>query len=322
MLPDVEGGIAMWRGESTDQGLALRRYAPHITPMKNWDEIRTALHVAQSGTVSGAADVLGVHHATVIRHIDALETQLGVKLFQRHARGYTATEAGMELLQVAQVTEDQFAQLANRLGGQDNSVSGELVVTSLTLLSPFLAPILTKYQQLHPNLTIRFLTGARVFRLEYGEAHVALRAGPAPDQPDSVVQPFGTIRMGLYASQSYVEECGLPKGPQDFGNHRFVTYDGVSRAPYAQWMDANVPRDRCLFRSTENRVLRDAVVGGAGIGFIAEHLAKTEPNLVAVMPPLDAWHAPMWVVTHMDLHRTAKVQSFLAFLKTHSLSDG
>ncbi len=51
-------------------------------------------------TVSGAAEVLGVHHATVIRHIDALEQRLGVKLFQRHARGYTATEAGQDLLQV------------------------------------------------------------------------------------------------------------------------------------------------------------------------------------------------------------------------------
>ena len=52
-----------------------------------WDEIRTAYQVARLGTVSGAAEVLGVHHATVIRHIDALEKRLGVKLFQRHARG-------------------------------------------------------------------------------------------------------------------------------------------------------------------------------------------------------------------------------------------
>ena len=57
--------------------------------MDGWDEIRTAYHVARVGTVSGAAEVLGVHHATVIRHIDALEEKLGVKLFQRHARGYT-----------------------------------------------------------------------------------------------------------------------------------------------------------------------------------------------------------------------------------------
>ena len=61
--------------------------------MENWDEVRTAFQVARMGTVSGAAEVLGVHHATVIRHIDAIEGRLGVKLFQRHARGYTPTEA-------------------------------------------------------------------------------------------------------------------------------------------------------------------------------------------------------------------------------------
>lgn len=45
--------------------------------MENWDEVRTAYQVSRLGTVSGAAEVLGVHHATVIRHIDALEARSG-----------------------------------------------------------------------------------------------------------------------------------------------------------------------------------------------------------------------------------------------------
>jgi len=93
--------------------------------MENWDEVRTAYQVARMGTVSGAAEVLGVHHATVIRHIDAIEARLGVKLFQRHARGYTPTEAGLDLLRVAQATDDQFSQLVGRLKGVGDDVSGE-----------------------------------------------------------------------------------------------------------------------------------------------------------------------------------------------------
>lgn len=92
--------------------------------MENWDEIRTAMHVAQRGTVSGAAEAMAVHHATVIRHIDALEARLGVKLFQRHARGYTPTEAGRDLLSVAQTTQEQFSGLASRIKGQTGSISG------------------------------------------------------------------------------------------------------------------------------------------------------------------------------------------------------
>ncbi len=77
--------------------------------MENWNEIRTAAQVARSGTISAAADVLGVHRATVNRHIDALESALGAKLFQRHARGFTPTELGRELLRVADATGEQFA---------------------------------------------------------------------------------------------------------------------------------------------------------------------------------------------------------------------
>ena len=108
--------------------------------MDNWDEIRTAYQVARLGTVSGAAEVLGVHHATVIRHIDALENSLGAKLFQRHARGYTATEAGQDLLSVAGVASDQFTQLAGRIKGRGDEVTGDLIVTSLGSLSPLLVP--------------------------------------------------------------------------------------------------------------------------------------------------------------------------------------
>ena len=114
--------------------------------MDSWDEIRTAYHVAQAGTVSGAAEALGVHHATVIRHINALEERLGVKLFQRHSRGYTATEAGADLLQVAKTTDDQFSQLEGRIKGSGKGVSGDLVVTSLARLSPLMVPGLTEYQ--------------------------------------------------------------------------------------------------------------------------------------------------------------------------------
>ena len=171
--------------------------------MDNWDEIRTAYEVARAGTVSGAADMLGVHHATVIRHIDALEQRLGVKLFQRHARGYTATEAGQDLMQVATATDDQFTQLAGRIRGQGEGVSGDLVVTSLAMLSPMLTPSLARFRAANPEVTVRYLTGDRLFRLEYGEAHVAIRAGKAPDQPDNVVQAFCTQQMHLVACLLY-----------------------------------------------------------------------------------------------------------------------
>jgi DNA-binding transcriptional LysR family regulator len=284
--------------------------------MENWDEFKTAYHVARLGTVSGAAEVLGVHHATVIRHIDALEARLGAKLFQRHARGYTATEAGLDLLQVAKATDDQFGQLVSRIKGRGTEVRGDLVVTSLISLSPRVAPLLVEFQKQHRDVVVRYLTGDRLFRLEYGEAHVAIRAGNAQDQPDNVVQPLPELKIGAYASASYVAEYGIPEGENDYAQHRFVAHDNPeSRAPYYKWLHAHVPAASITFRSTDPLAMEAAVRAGAGIGFLPEIEARNDPDLVQIHAPRPEWAGPMWLVTHVDLHRTTKVQALLKFLK-------
>lgn len=290
--------------------------------MDNWDEIKTAYHVARLGTVSGAADVLGVHHATVIRHIDALEGRLAVKLFQRHARGYKATEAGEDLLRVAEATNDQFSQLASRLKGRGDSVSGELVVTSLAELTRVVAPVLVAFQKQNPDVVVRFLTGDRLFRLEYGEAHVAIRAGAVPQQPDNVVQPLMKMRVGLYAHKSYIAEFGLPETTEAYANHRFVVHDDLeNRAPFFGWLRSILPEKAMSFRCTEWNAMVDAIMTGAGIGFLSLKDARDNPDLVEVHPPLPEWDSPLWLVTHVDLHRTLKVQTFLTFLKESLKGD-
>ncbi|SPF77470.1 LysR family transcriptional regulator [Pseudoprimorskyibacter insulae] len=285
--------------------------------MDNWDEVRTAFHVARAGTVSGAADALGVHHATVIRHVDALEARLGVKLFQRHARGYAPTEAGVDLLRVAESADSQFQQLAGRLRGQGAGVSGELIVTSLVHVSHMMVPMIARFQEAHPDVVIRYITDERLFRLEYGEAHVAIRAGVTPPQnPDNVVQPLMEDPAALYASAAYIDKYGRPETEVQLAEHRFVAHDNTgSRAPTEQWLRANVPPDRVVFRSGDPRIMAMAVESGVGLGFMSVAMGDASPDLMQVMPPRDDWTATLWLVTHVDLHRTAKVQAFLSHLK-------
>lgn len=290
--------------------------------MDNWDEIRTAYHVARAGTVSGAAQVLGVHHATVIRHIDALEDQMGVRLFQRHARGYTPTEAGADLLRVAQATDDQFSQLEGRIRGQGDTVTGDLVVTSLASFSHVMTPILVRFQQAHPEVSVRYLTGSRLFRLEYGEAHVAIRAGSPPDQPDNVVQKLTIENIALYGSKEYVAQNGMPATEDDLKTHRFISYDRPqSRAPFHEWLKENIPSERVTFKVADDNSLHQAILAGAGLGFMLERMAGCHPELVEVLPSRKEWAAPLWLVTHVDLHRTAKVQTFLTFLKAEMAAE-
>ena len=297
--------------------LALVRGLGEGGDMENWDEIRTAMHVAQRGTVSGAADAMAVHHATVIRHIDALEARLGVKLFQRHARGYTPTEAGRDLLSVAQTTQEQFSGLASRIKGQTGSISGELVVTSIVELSQFITPALAEFQAIHPDVTVRFLTGGRLFRLEYGEAHVAIRAmrqGARADQPDNVVQPFARSTTGLVAAQSYIDRNGMPQTEADLAQHHFVGLES-STAPFNDWLAEVAPLNRITFRVDDTAAMRDAIVAGAGIGFMPSYHIGQYPNLVKILTPRQTWGTDFLLITHVDLHRTAKVQALLTFLK-------
>ncbi|WP_116085450.1 LysR family transcriptional regulator [Tropicimonas sp. IMCC34011] len=281
----------------------------------SWDEIRTAYQVARLGTVSGAAQALGVHHATVIRHVDALEARLATKLFQRHARGYTPTDNGEELLKVAAALDDQLEQLTGRLKGRGTDVSGELVVTTILALAPRLTPILQDFMEEHPGVRIRFITDSRLFRLEYGEAHVALRFGAQPKEPDNIVQKIGETSIGLYASRAYVDRYG-PMKEGEWTKHRFISPDMEdSRAPFARWMDATIPVEQIVFRANDTRVSRDAIEAGLGCGFMFRWDAEERDDIVQMLAPREDWATPIWLVTHVDLHRTARVHAFTSFLK-------
>jgi len=280
-----------------------------------WDEVRTAWMVARAGTVSGAAEALGVHHATVIRHVDALEARLGVKLFQRHPRGYTPTEAGSALAQVGQVTDEQFAQLAARLTGLGTGISGDLIVTTLPEMAALVLPALTALQHAHPELRLRLRTEARVLRLEYGEAHVAVRAGARPVEPDAVAQRFRVLPTALYAHPDYLARAGRPEDEAELAGHDFIApEDPENRAPFNQWLRKTLPLARLVCRSDSATAQTAAIRAGLGLGFVPVALAHED--MVQVLPPRPEWEVPLWLVTHVDLHRTAKVQAALAALKS------
>lgn len=284
--------------------------------LENWDEVRTAYHVARLGTLSAAAELLGVHHSTVIRHIDALEKRLGSKLFQRHPRGYTPTEAGLDLLKVGAATEDQLNQLAGRLRGKSETVSGELIVTTLSGLSPQLTPLLIEFQQEYPDVTINLIAEERRLRMEYGEAHVALRAGAKPQEPDNIVQSLARFPVALFAHRDYVNKFGALKGKDDIPNHRFVIESrNTGRTPFSKWVRDNIPDETVFYRASQMRSLEDAIHAGAGIGFLSLWSGRSNPELVQMMPTHAEWDAHLWLVTHVDLHRTAKVQAFVSFIK-------
>lgn len=285
--------------------------------MDKWTELRSAYLVAKLGTVSAAADTLGVHRATINRHIEALEQALGAILFQRHARGYTPTEAGCDMLETAARAEEMFNDLRGRNQGRNAQLSGELIVTTLSGIANLIMPALAAFRAAHPEVALTFATSTQLARLEYGEAHVAIRAGDKPEEPDYVVLPFREMRFTLYAHQDYLARHGKPQGLDDLNAHYFIgsLISETREPPYSAWMRAHISPTAFALKTPDPRAIFYGVLHGLGIGFLAEHEAAAYPELIPIVPPQAEWDGHLWIVTHVDLHRTSKVQAFIKLLR-------
>ena len=283
--------------------------------MDHWTEIRTAYGVARSGTVSKAAQKLGVHRATVNRHIDALEAEIGTRLFLRHRRGYELTDAGREFMEIAERSYDMLEDFFGRIRVQSADVEGEVIVATLFPLTDLILPAILEFRRHHPKTRVRVTTGDELARLELAEAHVALRVGSKATNADYVVQPFCTLDFALFAHRTYIDRHGRPQG-QDLTGHALVgNPDAHSAAPFEVWLATNVDPEQLVLVSANPKVLEDALRSGEGIGFMPVSYARTLPDLEQIVPALPDWQVESWLVTHVDVHRTDKVQSMLNCLK-------
>lgn len=285
--------------------------------MDKWTELRTAYQVAKFGTVSAASENIGVHRATVNRHIDILEEELGAPVFIRHAKGYTLTELGEELLRVAQKTEELMDDLSGRAKGGSMELEGEIIVTVLPHFTKMLTAPIEQFRAKNPNCRVTIIASEDLARLEYGEAHVAIRVGAKPDHLDYVVSDYGSIGLNLYAHDAYIQRKGMPKGAHDLADHEFaVPSQSEGRAPFMPWISENVSAAQISISSQHYSVVNEAVFAGLGLGFLTDVDVADRTDVHAVLPADNSWSIPVWLVTHVDLHRTEKVQAMLTCLKT------
>ncbi len=285
--------------------------------MDKWAELRTAYQVAKLGTVSAAAEVLGLHRATVNRHIDVLEAEIGARIFIRHARGYALTELGEDVLRVAQKTEQLIDDLAGRARGKETQIEGEIKITILAPFSGWLMDPILRFRQQNPHCRVLVDASDDLARLEYGEAHIALRAGPKPDHPDYVVSRYKNVSFNLYAHENYVTRHGLPRSADDLEGHTFVVPEAPEgRLPFGSWIKNHVHSDMIALTSRAVGVNSDAISAGVGLGFISDHEAQARGGFQRVLPPNRKWSVALWLVTHVDLHRTEKVQAMLRCIRT------
>lgn len=289
----------------------------------DWQDIKVAFEVARCGTLTAAANSMGVHHSTVLRRINHLEQALNARLFHRHARGYTMTEAGQKLFNHAQQINEQLEQLHHQIVAADTTLTGSLLVTTVSGFIDVLAPVCARFQQLHPQVRLEVLIDQRRLRLDHGQAHLAVRAGPQPDEGDYIAQHLTCLESGLYAHQRYLEKRAAPTSIEQLQDHALIS--GVagfnSRVPYFQWVDENMPHQSVTLRVSETTEATHAVVHGLGIGGMQHEVAKHFRGLTRILDDELTWQSDIWLVTHQQMHRSAKVQAFAELLKQHFRSE-
>lgn len=289
--------------------------------MDQWELVKTAYAVASRGTISAAAQDLDVHRATVLRHVNALEEMLGEAIFLRHAKGYTPTEAGMDLMRVARVTDEQITELFTRIRGQARQVTGELTITTIGGISPMLMPAITTYRRAHQGARVSYVTTARMLRLEYGEADVAIRAGARHDDEEHVSLDLAPFCVRLCASQAYLERAGHPRDLDALDGHAFVRRVRGARAPFERWLDDVVPAEAYVLECNDTGALHHGIASGMGIGFMSPYMLDHARDVVDIFPGVhvEAWSMPLWMLSHRDQYHTYKVRAFVEALGEHGL---
>jgi len=281
-----------------------------------WAEFRTAMMVAKLGSASAAASELGLHRATVTRHIETVEATLGTTLFLRHSRGLTMTDAGEDMLEVAGRVDDMLVDLRGKTRNQTGQLSGELKVTSLGGVVHFIMPAIRAYKKLFPEISVSYLSETKLMQLEYGDAHVAVRAGPKPTMPDYVVLPYQRIRFGLYGHREYLAETQGSTVTPDLASFDYIgSVDENTRAPYLKWLKSVYPNPNVAIRVNDFQCVLPAILAKLGVGTLAEVVAREFNNLVPIIPPSKETSFPLWIVMHRDLRKVAKVQEFVRILQ-------
>lgn len=281
----------------------------------NWDDIRIFLAVARAGQILGAAKRLGLNHATVARRITALETDLRAQLLTRRPSGTELTRAGEEFLLAAERMEAEMLGARSSVGDASVSISGTVRVGAPDGFGvAFLAPRLGELTKLHPDLNIELVPAPRSFSLSRREADIAVTV-ERPEQGRLVASKLVDYRLGLYAAKSYLTANGTPQTVEDLSAHRLVGYVEDLLANTSLAYSGEISKDyHPRFSVSSALGQTEAVRSGAGIGILHAFIARTDPNLVAVLPERQIKRAYFMVIheSMRSLQRIRTVADFIA----------
>jgi len=272
----------------------------------DWDDLRFYLAVARKGSIRAASEVLAVNPSTVSRRIDVLEKKLGVRLFERLPTGYVLTSTGEEIIESAQHIEDEVARLDRQVNGRDARLSGVLRITMPTILSThLLMPDLAAFAVSYPGIQLELAISNEELNLKKREADVAIRLTANPPEY-AVGRRILTPKKCIYASHQYIEQ-------HDPEKMQWLGWEDTE--PIPAWIKESVfPNSPIYHQSDDLHVQIEAAKAGMGMAMLPCFVGDSEPKLKRLTTETSTACGDIWVLTHKDLHNTARVRAFIDFM--------
>jgi DNA-binding transcriptional LysR family regulator len=281
----------------------------------DWRLIRSFLAALDHGSLLGAARALRSTQPTLGRHVAELESQLDVVLFERTGRGLLPTPTALRLAQSARAMEAGADQLARSVSGGEALVSGSVRITaSQPVACLLLPPILAALRVALPDVQVELVSSNAVSNLLRREADIALRM-VQPDQASLVARRIAKITLGPYAHRDYLRRRGTPRQLEDLLAHDVIggdRDDSVLRGFAAFGFPAGP--EALSFRTDDLIAQWEAVRAGLGIGFIADYVARTDSQVVAVLPMLKVPALPVWLTVHREIRTSRRIRAVYDFL--------
>ena len=279
-----------------------------------WDDFRLVKAIADARSLPAAAAQIGLNHSTVFRRLGQIEDTLGVTLFERHRAGYALTAAGEEMVALAGRIGEDVTAFTRKLAGREIMPAGELrVTTNDSLLIHLLTPLFARFAAQCADVRLDVVVSNQPLNLSKRDADVAIRATDSP--PENLVgRRVARIAWALYGrGQDFPEPSAIDA--DRLVERRWVSLgDDMGPLKVVRFVQAHVAMERVAYKVNTVLGLTEAVEAGLGIGHLPCFIADVRPALRRLSLPDPDYGADLWLLTHPDLRRSARVRVFLDFL--------
>ncbi|WP_409525575.1 LysR family transcriptional regulator [Nitrincola sp. MINF-07-Sa-05] len=277
-----------------------------------WDDLQIVLAIAKTGSLSGAGRYLRMSHATVFRRLTDMEQRLGVSLFTRTRSGYTQSLAGEDLAGVAEKIQADVMAAELRLLGQDLKLSGTIRVTTTdTLFSGLLSPLFARFREEYPHIELEVVISNQLYSLARREADIAIR--PTRHPPETLIgRRVAEITQAVYGQATRWQDHPRPFNVTELTDTQWIGPDiHLGDSALEAWMASDGRSDHCHFRVDTILGMQIAARQGVGVALLPCYLGDADEQLVRLTEPVPELATELWLLTHPDLRRVARIRAFM-----------